>query len=314
MRMDGVSFFQSRPGAQFQNALASGNYSYCVMVRRGTLVLDADYPTSVSLKLLPGDIVSISGLTSHRFRRGPRVSGAPTAFAREAVELRSAEAPVDLLIGEVKSEALALGTLRSGPLLIRPFEHPDLARRIWNAATMLEDEYAEAPSPYRHRVVRRLAEIIAINISRRTAQHDQETAMPDVGDRIVHALDAFFAEPTADWTLAKLSRAAGMSRTRFIEGFKQASGGQPPVRIMSRIRLAASARRLVDENLSIELAAEDAGYGSAAAFIRAFQREFGETPGRWRRRQQGPAPDAPRTSSRQDLQRSPTRLNSRTPT
>jgi AraC-like DNA-binding protein len=39
----------------------------------------------------------------------------------------------------------------------------------------------------------------------------------------------------------------------------------------------------------VESAAEEAGYSSSAAFVRAFQREFGETPARWRRRRSGGA-------------------------
>ena len=45
----------------------------------------------------------------------------------------------------------------------------------------------------------------------------------------------------------------------------------------------ASARRIAGTTLSVEAAAEEAGYSSSAAFVRAFQREFGETPARWRR-------------------------------
>jgi AraC-like DNA-binding protein len=49
------------------------------------------------------------------------------------------------------------------------------------------------------------------------------------------------------------------------------------------MRLTAIARRLASAALSVETAAEEAGYRSSAAFVRAFQRQFGETPARWRR-------------------------------
>ena len=73
-----------------------------------------------------------------------------------------------------------------------------------------------------------------------------------------------------------------MSRTRFAEEFKLVTG-QTPARIVSRLRLTAIARRIASTTLSVETAAEEAGYSSSAAFVRAFHREFGETPARWRR-------------------------------
>lgn len=197
-------------------------------------------------------------------------------------------AEVDLIIGVVPSEAMALGMLTLGPIVIRPKAHPDLSRRVWRAADMLEDEYADGPLIDRALVVRRLAEIIAINVTRRivadrrTAQTESQTAPEN--HRIMQAIDAYFATPDKVWSLAELARAAGMSRTRFAEAFKSVTG-QTPVRIVSRLRLTAVARRLASEDLSVEAAADEAGYSSAAAFVRAFHREFGETPARWRRRQ-----------------------------
>ncbi len=89
-----------------------------------------------------------------------------------------------------------------------------------------------------------------------------------------------------------------MSRTRFAEEFKLVTG-QTPARIISRLRLTAIARRIASLSLSVEAAAEEAGYSSSAAFVRAFQREFGETPARWRRAR------APRQDRRARLTRQP---------
>jgi AraC-like DNA-binding protein len=64
------------------------------------------------------------------------------------------------------------------------------------------------------------------------------------------------------------------------------------------MRLTAVARQLATAPpLSIDAAAEAAGYGSSAAFVRAFQREFGETPARWRRHRIARSQDSPSRSS-----------------
>jgi AraC-like DNA-binding protein len=65
------------------------------------------------------------------------------------------------------------------------------------------------------------------------------------------------------------------------------------------MRLTAAARRLTSAALSVEAAASEAGYGSSAAFVRAFQREFGETPARWRRGRLDR--DGPRADPRRSL-------------
>jgi AraC-like DNA-binding protein len=193
---------------------------------------------------------------------------------------------VELIVGVAPIQALALGSVLIGPIVVRPAEHADLSRRLWRAIEMLEDEYADDSWIDRNLVIRRMAETMLINMSRRVFA-DRRDALGDAARvpanrQIMHTINAFFAAPERAWTLDDLARTAGMSRTRFAEAFKLATG-HTPGRIIARIRLTAAARRLAGASLSIDAAADEAGYSSAAAFVRAFQREFGETPARWRR-------------------------------
>jgi AraC-like DNA-binding protein len=52
---------------------------------------------------------------------------------------------------------------------------------------------------------------------------------------------------------------------------------------LTRLRLDAAARRLCRTNDKLSVIASSAGYTSAAAFTRAFQRHLGMTPGEYRR-------------------------------
>ncbi|HTX49657.1 MAG TPA: AraC family transcriptional regulator, partial [Caulobacteraceae bacterium] len=226
-----------------------------------------------------------SGLVPHVFRS----PGATASLQVGRLETRpmseaARDAAVELVIGVAPNESLALGSLMVGPVLVRREEHPDLSRRLWNAVAMLEDEYADASWINRNLVIRRLAEIMMVNISRRLFADRRRVGGAPASRNVMLAIDAFLREPERAWTLAELARAAGMSRTRFIEEFKLVTG-QSPGRIVSRMRLTSAAHRLARERLSVEAAADEAGYSSSAAFVRAFQREFGETPARWRRRQ-----------------------------
>lgn len=309
VRMDGVYFCRSSVSGSFAKALDPGNFCYCVMVRSGRLRLEIDFPVSREIDLSPGDTVSVSGLAQHAFHSlDAPAAAAPGRFERRTMTDAVAQGEVDLVIGVAPNESIAMGSLLVGPIVVRQSEHPDLARRLWAAVRMLEDEYADASWLDRNLVIRRLAEIMLVNMTRRLfaehAETDGHKAKP-ASKPIMLAIDAFIRAPERDWTLADLAKAGGMSRTRFAEEFKHATG-QTPGRIVSRMRLTAIARRLASEGLSIETAAEDAGYSSAAAFVRAFQREFGETPARWRRRrrsdqvtvQTGTRPPQPSTDRR----------------
>jgi AraC-like DNA-binding protein len=286
VRMDGVYFVRAAADAGDAKALEAGGFSYCFMVRRGRLRLETDFPLMRSFELGPGDAVAISGLAPHVFRAPGVAAAAPIS----GFDLRPMPQPdpgreVDIVLGVAPSEALALGLLIWGPTFVGRDQHPDLSRRLWRAVEMLEDEYADEAQIDRNLVIRRVAETMAINYSRRAfadrrapTQAPQEPPHP----QLILSINAFLRAPEQAWTLGDLARAAGMSRTRFAEEFKLVTG-ETPARIISRLRLTAIARRIATTTLSVEAAAEEAGYSSSAAFVRAFQREFGETPARWRR-------------------------------
>lgn len=284
VRMDGVGFFRTSVDVPFRASLDPGNYSYCVMVSEGTLALEIDFPTAAVIRLARGDVVAVSGLAPHSFFSPDLPQTQPSRFERFSLGRPGPKRDIALIIGMAPSESLALGSLMLGPIVIRPTLHPELARSVWRAAEMLEDEYADPGAIDRDLVVRRLAEIMLIDMTRRLIADRRDTPRATENHKIKLAIDAFFAMPDRRWNLSELARAAGMSRTRFAEEFKLVTG-QTPVRVMSRMRLTAVARRLASSSLSVEDAAGEAGYSSAAAFVRAFEREFGETPARWRKRQ-----------------------------
>jgi AraC family transcriptional activator of mtrCDE len=286
--MDGVYFCRAFADAPFAGPLEAGNYSYCVMVRSGSVRLETDFPAPLQLELGPGDAVAISGLAPHVFRAGVGAPDAPLgAFTRRPMAEGCPPADIELVLGVAPNESMALGCLMVGPMVVRAQEHPDLSRRLWRAVEMLKDEYADSVWIDRELMMRRLAEIMAFCFTRRAfaarIAAGNEAPRDVASQPLLAAFNAFLRAPERPWTLADLARAAGMSRTRFAETFKHATG-QTPARIVSRMKLTAIARRLAGEGLSVEAAAEDAGYSSPAAFVRAFQREFGETPARWRRR------------------------------
>ena len=72
-----------------------------------------------------------------------------------------------------------------------------------------------------------------------------------------------------------------MSRTTFAERFHKLTG-RTPLQTITHMRLRLAASELARGDRSVAQVADDAGYGSSAAFIRAFERYFDVTPRRWR--------------------------------
>ncbi|MEE3851537.1 AraC family transcriptional regulator [Gordonia sp. LSe1-13] len=100
----------------------------------------------------------------------------------------------------------------------------------------------------------------------------------DVGAalRLMHGR---FAE---QWTLDRLARDVGMSRSAFADRFT-AYVGVPPMTYLSRWRLQLAARLLQSGATTVACAANTVGYQSESAFHRAFKRHVGVAPGAWRR-------------------------------
>jgi AraC-like DNA-binding protein len=88
--------------------------------------------------------------------------------------------------------------------------------------------------------------------------------------------------PAFDWTVDKLARRVGLSRSALADRFS-AMVGLPPMQYLTRWRISLAASKLHHSDASILEVAGDVGYESEAAFNRAFKRELGVPPAKWRK-------------------------------
>jgi AraC-like DNA-binding protein len=88
------------------------------------------------------------------------------------------------------------------------------------------------------------------------------------------------------WTIASLADEVGISRSALVERFTRYLS-EPPMAYLTRWRLQLAARSLERTSRSVAEIAGDVGYESEAAFNRAFKREFGRPPGRYRNDHKG---------------------------
>jgi len=100
---------------------------------------------------------------------------------------------------------------------------------------------------------------------------------PHVGEALAHLHRA----PEKPWTIAELAQKVGLSRSVLAERFRYFLG-DPPMTYLARWRLRRAAEMLRSTSHSVAQIASQVGYESEAAFNRAFKREFGEPPARFR--------------------------------
>lgn len=100
---------------------------------------------------------------------------------------------------------------------------------------------------------------------------------PEVGK----ALALMHGHPAEPWTIAELAKRVGLSRSNLAERFHHYVG-EAPVAYLTRWRLHKGAQMLCSTNYSVAQIASEVGYESEPAFNRAFKRQFGEPPARYR--------------------------------
>lgn len=131
-------------------------------------------------------------------------------------------------------------------------------------------------------ILARLADVVAAFIVRGWVECGcgdatgwvQALREPKLGRAIV----ALHRDPGRNWSVAELAAEAGVSRSVFAERFLAATG-MTPVRYLTELRMRLAAQWIARDHEAIESVAYRLGYGSLAAFSRAFKRVVGRPPG-----------------------------------
>jgi transcriptional regulator GlxA family with amidase domain len=100
--------------------------------------------------------------------------------------------------------------------------------------------------------------------------------------RLHVSLVAMHDDPGKNWKAADLASIAQMSRSQFISTFPK-TVGQSPIAYLNAWRLSLG-RAELGAGRSVKSVAAIVGFGSAAAFSRAYSRKFGSCPSSSKRR------------------------------
>jgi AraC-like DNA-binding protein len=136
-------------------------------------------------------------------------------------------------------------------------------------------------------VLLHLSELLFVEVVRRYLQSltsEHRGWLAGLRDPIAgHALTLLHNRPMDAWSLQRLAKEIGVSRSSLAERFTGLIG-QPPMRYLTRWRIQLACRRLREDAAKVSAVALDVGYQSEAAFSRAFKAVVGTSPASWRRR------------------------------
>jgi AraC family transcriptional activator of mtrCDE len=100
------------------------------------------------------------------------------------------------------------------------------------------------------------------------------------------AVTAMLKAPAHPWTLDELAAEAHVSRATLVRIFRR-EGDLPPLGFLSELRLGLARQRLSSTSATLAEVAAAVGYDSESAFVRAFRKRYGISPGRLRARHDG---------------------------
>jgi AraC-like DNA-binding protein len=136
-------------------------------------------------------------------------------------------------------------------------------------------------------VLARLSELMFIEVVRRyieTLPLEQTGWLAGLRDPFVgKALSLMHGNPACNWTIEELGRDVGVSRSVLAERFVELVG-VPPMHYLAQWRMQIATGLLANGNTNIATVAAKIGYGSEAAFSRAFKKIVGVPPSSCRRR------------------------------
>ncbi len=265
---------------------------YHFVIEGGAVVELAD---GQSIVLKPGDVVIFPHGDPHHMSSG---AGATRPFPNYGITAKIKEHDLSPLHagGGGDTSRFVCGYMTCDPYLSRPILNglPSVFKvniRTDRSGQWLENsilhlvEEAASGRVGSEAMLAKLSEALFVDTLRRyvAGLPDQQTGwLAGARDPIVgKSLGLLHGRIAHPWTIADLADKVGISRSALVERFTRYLS-EPPMTYLTRWRLQLAARSLEKTSRGVAEIAGDVGYESEAAFNRAFKREFGQPPGRYR--------------------------------
>jgi AraC-like DNA-binding protein len=190
-----------------------------------------------------------------------------------------------LLCGYCEFDTLAAHPLLENLPSLITVSAEELLRHGWLKTTLdqLSAEYM-SQQPGSNVVVDKLTEILLVELIRiNFGRSEQSGFIGALFDKQVSAaLELMHADPQKSWTLDNLASSVAMSRAAFAKRFKDRVG-QTMFEYLTALRMQHARELLRESNLGLYEIANRVGYDSDLAFAKAFKRQSGITPFKFRK-------------------------------
>jgi len=304
VRLNGAVFFNaefsapwglSAPASRLMATIAPGATHlvlYHLVVEGGAVVEMAD---GLSIELKPGDIVIFPHGDAHQMSSG---KGAKQPFPDYGINAKIKSRDLSPLRagGGGETSQFVCGYMTCDPYLSRPILGglPSVFKvniRTDRSGQWLESsilhlvEEAASGRVGSEAMLAKLSEALFVDTMRRYVDllpEQQIGWLAGARDPIVgKSLGLLHSRIAHPWTIAALANEVGISRSALVERFTRYLS-EPPMTYLTRWRFQLAAQWLEKTSRGVADIAADIGYESEAAFNRAFKREFGQPPGRYR--------------------------------
>lgn len=296
MRLRGARYWRLRLSPPFGVNFRESDGPRFHFVGQGEALLTL--PDGSARLMKSGDAVLVPRGHPHQILSAPRVAArdfdgfTPERLCKAFSEIRACDASTcrtkdtTILTGAMELDLVTMHPLVTlmpdamsvGALL-------DREPGMQGILSTMEAEMAE-DRPGSAGVLARLADVVAALIVRGWVECgcDQAsgviTALRD--PRLARVLVEIHKNPGGNWDVPAMADLMGLSRSVFSDRFVDIVGVSP-LRYLTDLRMRIAAQWLEQEGRSVAETAHRLGYGSQAAFTRAFKRVIGVSPGARRR-------------------------------
>jgi len=261
-----------------------GQPSFCIVLE-GDCLLEVEGQKAIALAA--GDFVLLPatpGFVLSGFEPvipsfvDPKTTPSPTDEVRHGRP--DGDPDVRLLGGSFVFDSPDAGWLVS---LLPAIIHVRGVERLSTLVRMVREEFLHQRSG-RDFTLSRLVELLLVEGLRSSHAKDMPPGfLRGLADpRITAAMRLMHSAPERPWTVAHLAHEVGLSRSAFFDRFTRAVG-LPPMEYLLSWRMAIAKDLLRNHDLSLTEVALRVGYGSAGTFSTAFNRQTGQSPGRFSR-------------------------------
>lgn len=255
-------------GKDWQLPHAAGELS---VIRWHTVTQGAvqlDMPDGTSSTLHPGTIVILPQNSAHRLSQ-------------------SGDEQTHIVCGSLRLQASSRYFLTALPevLLLQPEGNSPVSQWLKAMIELLQQESISMQPGSEVVCSQQCATLFTLAVREWLAQASPGKNMLNLllHPRLGAIVNLMLESPAHPWTVEELAQRAHMSRASFAQLFREVSNSTP-LAVLTTLRLQFAAQMLSRDSRPLIVIAESVGYASESSFHKIFLREYGCTPGEYRKR------------------------------